>query len=161
MMVVVVIFSFIMAGVYGMTLLGDAYWQVNRVKIEIQQDLRKALDWMINDLRQAGDESIIDVPADDAWYPSITFKLPDSVVNGILVWETDTIRFARGGTDSSQIQRIKGTDTRILAQNVQSLQFRRLSAAPDTLEVAMTAQKNSTNGRPISYQLDFQIELRN
>ena len=66
-----------------------------------------------------------------------------------------------GGSNSNQLLRTQSGVTRILAQNVQTLQFRRLSSDPKTLEVSMVGQKNTLNGRTINYQLAFDIQLRN
>jgi len=160
-MVVVVLFVFIASGIYAIAAIGQNCWEVNNARIELQQELRKAQDWMINDLRQAGDSSITNVPADGNWYTNITFKTPAGVSAGSLQWNTDSIQFIRGGTGSKQLHRITGGTTKILAQNMQALQFRRESTSSHILEIAMQAQKPTEHGRTVNYVLSFAIQLRN
>ncbi|MBZ0165540.1 MAG: prepilin-type N-terminal cleavage/methylation domain-containing protein, partial [Candidatus Omnitrophica bacterium] len=79
-MVTVVIFSLIMTGFFAVSTVGENSFQVNRAQIELQQELRKSMETMMNDLRQAGNSSVIDVPANGNWYTSITFRKPVGIV---------------------------------------------------------------------------------
>ena len=136
-------------------------WEMSKTKTELQQELRKGMDWMIYELRQAGNLSIQNVPANGNWYSTITFQIPSGVTAGTLTWNASSIQFVKGGSGSNQLLRISGGNTKILGQYFQSLQFRRQSATPDILEVAMQAQKNTDRGRQVNYQLNFNVELRN
>jgi prepilin-type N-terminal cleavage/methylation domain-containing protein len=160
-LVTVVIFSVLMAAVNTILLVGDSSWQTNRVQVELQQDLRKAMDWMKDDLRQTGSSAIDDVPADGEWYTSITFQMVTGVTGGTLTWNSNTTQFVLGGTDSNQLQRIEDSTTKVIAQNIESLEFRRLAAAPDIIEVALEAEKDTVKGVTITSTLDFEIQLRN
>jgi len=160
-MVTTLIFSFIIAGLYAAGAVGQNNWDVNDVQIGLQQELRKAMEWMINDLRQAGNASIVDVPADGNWYTTITFKTPSGVTGGSIDWNANSIQFVLGGSSSNQLQRLEASQTKIIAQNIQTLQFRRLTTSPDILEVNMLAQNSTVKGTQVDYQLDFEIQLRN
>jgi len=160
MLITIMLFSFIMAGVYAVTAAGENSWQVNQVKIELQQEMRKAMDNMIHELRQAGDSSIVNVPADNTWYTTVTFRTPAGVSSGSINWNADTIQFVRGGANNEYLQRVSSS-TKTICQDMQSLQFRRQSTSPDILEVAMQAQKNTVKGAVVNYDLNFSIQLRN
>lgn len=160
-MVVVLIFSLLVTGLYSVATVGDNSWQVNRVQIQLQQELRKAMDAMVNDLRQAGPSSIVDVPTDGNWYNSITFRIPEGVAAGSIDWTDNTLQFLRAGTGTLQLQRIYGAQTKIVSNNITSLQFRRFSTSPSSLEVALQAQRNTLKGQPITYNLNFNVQLRN
>ena len=160
-MVAMAIFLMIAGGIYTTVATSENSWSVNKVKIELQQELRKAMEWMINDLRQAGNTSITNVPADGTWYTTITFKDASSVTSGTLQWAANTVQFVRGGTGSVQLQRISGGVTKVLAQRMSSLQFRRQSTTSNILEVSMAAQSTSFKGIPVNYQLNFSVQLRN
>ncbi|MGE0268157.1 MAG: type II secretion system protein J [Candidatus Omnitrophota bacterium] len=160
-LVVVLIFSVLVAGFYSIATVGDNSWQVNRVQVELQQELRKSMDAMVNDLRQAGSSSIIDVPANGNWYNSITFRIPEGVVAGSIDWTDSTLQFLRAGPGTVQLQRIYGVQTKIVSNNITSLQFRRLTTSPKKLEVMLQAQKNTLKGLPIIYNLNFNVQLRN
>src|SRR5690348_12219687 len=82
MLIAVSILSLLVGSLYVILNAGQASWETNRTKIELHQETRKAMDWMINDLRQAGNSSIVDVPANGTWYNQITFKTPSGVSSG-------------------------------------------------------------------------------
>jgi len=157
------IFFVVLSACYMILISGSASWQVNSTKIELQQGLRRAMDWMEKDLRQAGTAaaSISTVPADGVWYSTITFKTANGVSGGNIVWSTDTIRYGLGGTGSKQLQRIKGTETRIIANNMKTLQIRRLADSSDIVEVTMSAEKRATSGQTITMATDFKVKVRN
>lgn len=160
-MVTVVIFSLIMTGFFAVSTVGENSFQVNRAQIELQQELRKSMETMINDLRQAGNSSVIDVPANGNWYTSITFRKPVGIAAGSINWDSNTIQYLRAGPGTLQLQRIYGGTTRIVSQYITLLQFRRLASDSDRLEVVMQAQRNSTKGVPGTYNLSFNVQLRN
>ena len=87
-MVTAMIFALIAGGVYTAGIAGERSWQANKVQVELQQDLRKAMEWMIKDLRITKSSAILDVPADDIWYSSITFKLWFLAIFNILSMST-------------------------------------------------------------------------
>src|SRR3989338_6756456 len=70
--VTVVIFSLIAGGIYTTMLAGDSSWHINSIQVELQQELRKAMNGMMDDLLQSGKSAITDVPADGNWHTSIT-----------------------------------------------------------------------------------------
>ena len=125
-MTTVVIFSFILGICYALLISGSDSWETNSTRVELQQELRKAMDWITQDLRQAGSASIVDVPADGATYTSITFRKSAGVSGGNLVWDSSTTRYFLGGTGGTQMLRQVGAQTAsVIAQNIQSLQFNR------------------------------------
>ncbi len=155
------IFTIVMTGLYATVAVGESSWQVNQANVELQQQLRQGMGWMINDLRSSGNSSIVNVPANDTLYTTITFKVPTGVTAGSLVWAANTIQFVLGGSGGTDLQRIEGGVTTVIAQNIQTLQFRRSSSASDTLEVFMTAQRTTAKGNVMAAPLDFSIQLRN
>jgi len=160
MAVAVFLFMILIAGIYTTGVVSEAFWHTSKTRVSLQQEVRKGMEWMIHELREAGDTSITDVPADGAWYNSITFKVPAGVSAGTTVW-SDAIVFELGGTDGTDLHRTQTTVTKILARNIQNVQFRRLSTTPQILEIIVSAQKSTPRGETINYQLDFGVKLRN
>jgi len=173
-LVAVLIFAILSAAVSAVLLVGDASWQTNSVQVELQQELRKAMDWMKDELRQSGPVAISDGPTypDGEWYPSITFQKANGIsAEGRIVWgsgDSDaTTQFLLGGTDNNQLQKIERDDdgniasTKVLAQNIQAVQFRRQSGALDIIEVELDAQKDTVKGNTITESLDFDVQMRN
>ena len=153
----VLIFSMIF-GVCLMTLLsGTASWQVNSVKVELQQEIRKTVDWMSLELRQSG-PSQINNAADGTWYNSIIFKTSAGVSGGAISWSANSITYQLSG---GQFQRVSGGGSKVVAQDITALQFRRQAITPDIVEVNMTAQKKSIRKIPLSQSYSFKIQLRN
>ncbi len=160
-MMTVLIFSFVLASLYTVLAAGQSSWETNKTRIEMQQQVRNAMDWMINDLRQSGGSSIADVPANGTWYNQITFKTPSGVSGGSISWNASTIRFILGGTGGNQLQRIDASGTRVIAQNIQTIQFRRQSSSSNILEVNITAQEISVKGLTMQYPFNFKVQIRN
>lgn len=159
-LVTVLIFSIILTASTVLLLAGTDSWQVNEVQIELQQELRKSMDWIAKDLRQAGPASIVDVAAGGGSQPDINFAIASGTVGGAVNWSSN-IQYVRGGSDGNQLQRIQGGTARLIARNITGLQFLRQSASPDLVEVTLQAQRTSAKGRLITDTLNFQVQLRN
>ena len=163
MMVTAAIFSFILGICYTLFISGSNSWETNSVRVELQQELRKAMDWVSQDLRQAGSASITNVPADNATYTSITFRKSAGASGGNLVWDANTTRYFLGGADGNQIQKQVGAQTAsVIVQNIQSLQFSRQVSTPNIVDVSLQARKTTLREkRPIQASLTLKIFLRN
>ncbi|MFH1359535.1 MAG: hypothetical protein ABIJ41_00665 [Candidatus Omnitrophota bacterium] len=162
--VVVLVTSLIFAACTSLFLAGTNFWQTDTVKVTLTQELRKAESWIVQDLQQAGSsESILNssVPADGTTYTSITFRKAGGVNNGIITWAPQTIQYLLAGGGSSQLQRQSGLQNKIIAQYMQTLQFRRQATAPDILEVSLGVQKSTLQGSVMNSSLNFKIQLRN
>ena len=176
-MVSMAIFVLVAAAVNTVLIVGDASWQTNNVQVQLQQELRKAMEWMKDDLRQTGSAAIMNVPVNVApdiaaypdpttdpaynWYTAITFQKAAGTAGGVIAWNANATQFVLNATN---LQRIEGAQTRTIATNIQTLQFRRLNATPDILEVALLAQRRTYGGAKgitISSTLDFKVQLRN
>ncbi len=163
LLVTVVIFSIVSAGVYTTFLVGSRSWQTGRVTTELRQELRKAMDWMREDLRQSGGSSSISgsvVEGAGSPAASVTFQIASSVSGGNIVWSSD-IQYVIGGTNSDQLHRITGGVTRIIARDMQSLALSRAAAAPDIVDIVLVAQKNVPGGGTRSLSSTFSIMMRN
>ena len=167
-LVTVIIFAFILGICYALLISGSDSWEANSARVELQQELRKATDWITQDLRQAGSASITNVPADGATYTSITFRKAAGVSGGNLVWDTDTTRYFLGGTGSTQLQKQVGAQTAsVIAQDIQTLQFSRQAGTSNIVNVSLQAQKKTPRGKnltgktPITANVTLKIYLRN
>ncbi len=165
MLVTVIIFAFILGICYTLLISGSDSWETNSARVELQQELRKAMDWITQDLRQAGSASITNVPADGAAYTSITFRKAAGVSGGNLVWDTSTTRYFLTGT---QLQRQVGALTAsVIAQNIQSVQFSRQASTSNIVTVSLQAEKKTPRGKNLSGKaavqasMTLQIYLRN
>ena len=154
----VFIFSLLSSACYTIMASGSTNWQVNRVRIELQQELKKGQNWMINELRQSGSSVITNVPADGVSYTTITFRTSTGASGGSATWSSNTIQFLLSGT---QLQRVSSGVTKVLALNISSLQFRRDASTSNLVEVALQAQKKAPGSKTITASLSFKVQLRN
>ena len=103
-LVTVSIFAVLAGAINTVLLIGESSWQTNSVQLELQQELRKAMDWMKDDLRQTGPAAISDGPvsANDTDYASITFQKATGISGSSIEWgggDSDaTTQFLLGGT---------------------------------------------------------------
>jgi len=164
-MTTVVIFSFILGICYALLISGSDSWETNSARVELQQELRKAMDWITQDLRQAGSASIVNVPADGNAYTSITFRKSAGVSGGNLVWDSSTTRYFLGGTGGTQLLRQVGAQTAsVIAQNIQSLQFSRQTSTANVVNVSIQTQKTTLRRKMLTEKapsLTLKILLRN
>ncbi len=157
-LVTVVVYSVVMTAAYSVLTSGIMTWQVNNVKVELQQDLRKAMDWMMLDLRQAGAVSIDDVPVSNSWSTVITFSVANGVSGGGTTWTSDKIKYYLSG---ALLKRQYGASVRDIAQDISVLQVRRPVLAPNTVEVNLQAQRQTTQGHTVQLNQSFVVKLRN
>jgi prepilin-type N-terminal cleavage/methylation domain-containing protein len=158
MMVVLFIFTLVLGGLLSVFAVTERTYNTNKTKTELQQELRKSLGMMVYDLRQAGPAKITNVPADDIAYTTITFQTPADVNSGTVSWNP-AITYALNG--SQYVTRTISGVTKVIAQNINSLTFTRLSASSDVIRISMQAQKKIPKGTVLSENLVFNIQLRN
>lgn len=168
LMVVIFIFLIISAAVYGILTIGRQSWYIGSTQVELQQEVRRGMDRMIRELRQSGQNTIVDVPADDSSYSTITFQIPEDtdgdgdVIDdgGNIEWGSQ-ITYSLGGLNNQQLLRSSGGTSTVLANNVINLQFKRSSTTPNILEISLQAEKDTVRGRTIQLTLSSQVSLRN
>lgn len=147
---------------------GQQSSQTAQAHMDVSYELRRGVDAMSQELASSRDDQL-DVPADGNWYNSLTFRLPvdlngDGTVldtAGALEWSANPITYSLGGISGDQIVRTNGTQLRVLTNGVQALQFRRMSATPDQVEILVTVQRGFLNGFQNQGTLTTRIRLRN
>lgn len=160
MMIVAIVGSLIIGGLYAVLIIGKNNWEINRDRVELQQNLRTAFEWMRKDLRQAGVATITGVPADGSSNTSITFQTPSTVSSGSVVWAS-AITYARGGTGSAQLLRTVGGVSKIIAQNVSALQFSRTASDPEVILITLQVQKNTPQHGVMTIARTAEVKARN
>ena len=162
-LVTVLIYMLVAAAGYMVLSSGMLSWQVNNTRVELQQELRKAMDWMVLDLRQAGPSSVSSPSVSNTWATSITFRVAVGASGGVVVWSTEQYRYYLGGTNNRQLRRQDLTTGTVkeIAQDISVLQVRRPLTAQDTVEISLTAAKQTSLGGMISQTMDFAVQLRN
>ncbi|MFH1045695.1 MAG: prepilin-type N-terminal cleavage/methylation domain-containing protein [Candidatus Omnitrophota bacterium] len=159
--VALVIFVLISGVILSVLLTGKVSWYMGTTHIELTQDFRWAMDWLMDDLRQAGSGSITNVPPDGNWRTAINFFIPSGESGGYVTWDFTPIVYSLGGINNTQLLRTHGNEQRTLANSVVTFQVRRSASSPGMVEVQMQAQKRAVSYHLVSDAINFQLKLRN
>ena len=158
--VTIFIFLLILTGLYSSTLTGEKAWAKNKIKIELQQEVRKAAARIKLDLTQSGSGAISDVDVDGTAYDEITFQVASGTsVTGNVVWSSTSINYALAADGSNQLIRNEGGNLLVVARNISSIDFER--NVSDIVEVSILAEDPDAVDNPITFNLDFDVHLRN
>lgn len=166
LMVAVFIFSLIFAAIFMVLSSGEISWYIGDARVLLNQEIRKPLLTINKELRQSRASVISGVPADDNFYNTITFKLPEDtdgdgdVVDGLgnMEWSQD-ITYSLSA--NNQIIRTAASGSSVLASNISTLQFMRPAGNPDTVQINIAAQKKAVTGRNLQSGITTSIKMRN
>ncbi len=159
LMIVTGILSIIVVAIFAVLEMGRKSWYLGTDKIEVQQNARLAVDYMVKELRQA---KIILTGTE-----SIRFNLPAGASGGSTLWGTDEIEYLRDTGDlnsdgeTNQILRriIDSSDApKVIANNITSVQFTQPTV--EEVKITLTAQKQSFLDT-ITFTLTSRVTLRN
>ena len=156
-----VVFILIIGITVSVLIVGKASWYMGAVHIELQQDLRRATDWMMDEFRHTGSGYIAGVPPDGSWQNTITFNRVAGEASGYKTWDPAPVQYALGGINNMQLIRTYGNEQRILGNNILGFQVRRMAMSPGIIEVQMQAQKRAVSGHLIGDNIRFETKLRN
>ena len=141
-LVVVGILGLVMAGLAMILNSGYTAYNINSCLLDLQQNARLSMDWMVREIRE-GAPSTINISPDAT---RITFDTPN---------ETGIAYYLDSGNNRI-IRRFPANTTRIIANNIVSLNF---SLNGNLLGIQVTARRAD---RPdLSFFLREQVRLRN
>ncbi len=155
-MVVVFIFLFLAGGMAATSNVAQRFWSANRTRIELQQEIRRAVTGITGTLRETGQGGVITL-ADGM----MIFKKPE-FISGLKTWpagEDAEIRFILDA-GTHQLLKTEGGVTRVVASDILVFGCAPSMTEPDLIEIDITAQK-TVSGVPITRQTEFFISLRN
>jgi type II secretory pathway component PulJ len=145
---------------------GSSSWTTGDVSVELRQQIIKAFTVMEKELMGTAPAQISLGSGSSS--NSLNFKLPqrdsnNHVVlgsNGAVTWESsaNSITYTLAG---SQITRAVSGTTKILANNVTSLQFSRPATPLNLLQINIAVRKTTTAGRQMQDSGEIQIKMRN
>lgn len=157
-LVVVLLASVVFAGLFLVMSSGRTTWYSADTRIALQEELRKAMRQISDDLRSSG-ATQISIPADGAAYSSVSFNISEGAFGaGAVNWSTDAINYS---LSSGQIIRARGADNRVIANNITNLIFVRQVASSRVVRINVTASKSTVFGGVLNASLDSAVALRN
>ncbi|MFH1202625.1 MAG: prepilin-type N-terminal cleavage/methylation domain-containing protein [Candidatus Omnitrophota bacterium] len=173
MMITIAIFLIISSAIFLTLATGRTYWYTGNTKLSVQQEARRAMEYMVGELRQSRSSQISGVPSDGQYYNSIAFRVPqdrtdppdnDLATAGDLEW-SDPITYSLVQVEG--ISRIERTPSKITGKRqfignyVSGLTFRRDNFVPNVLEIEVIAQKQNAQNVTVSTKVQTNVKLRN
>jgi len=158
LMVSFLLFSMMILLVGDILQRGEAQTNLTDNKMVMQQALREALYRMSQEIRESA-PSRISVTNNGAL---LTFQIPASVNNsGVITWSSP-ITYQVGGNGRQLVRTDTGSgQSRILANDVQTVVFTVSGSPVATVNYTVTAQRTLTNGRILSLGSTGGARLRN
>lgn len=163
-MITILIFSVIIAGINTALIAGSRSYDLNRVNTEIKEDVSIALARMKEDLMKSSSSAIVDVPANGSTYSSISFRVPSSVgSDGIIVWPSETVEYLL--SSNQLLRRVEDggvvSEDRVIAENISTLEFERAASTSNIVEITLQATKESDLGNTFTLDKTLKVQLRN
>ncbi|MDD3375063.1 MAG: prepilin-type N-terminal cleavage/methylation domain-containing protein [Candidatus Omnitrophica bacterium] len=144
LMVVLLIFTIILSGVYGAFTIAGSLYQIDTASVNIQQQARQAMNWLVKDLRASSTGSI-SISYGGPGLDVVTFDTPFGTNIQYYVTAGQLIREYPVGT------------TRAIANNISTLDF---ILSVNTLKITLVCSATALK-RPLSIQLIEKVTLRN
>lgn len=114
-LVVTLIMSFIVAGIFGVLNIGNVTWSTDMGLLELQQQARLAMNGIVSEIRQASPNDI-SIPASSR----IEFRIPTDITTVPVTFSQEIVYYL----DNDRIIREHPAgDTKVLAQNISNLAF--------------------------------------
>jgi len=158
LMVVVLLTSVIMSGIFMVMSSGRKTWYETDTQVGVQQELRKSLRTMTRELSMSGPTQV-SVEDDGAIDTSISFNVSNGALGtGAVNWSSTPISYA---LFSGQLIRTEGAGTKVVANNVSSLTFLRSGSSPRMLRINTTVTKTTQAGRVVNVTHETGVYLRN
>lgn len=184
-MITLLVFSIISLALWAVLSTGKHAWHIGKTQIELQQETRKAMDWITKELRQSGSAHV----QISGLGTTITFQVPvDWDNDGDIVDADGNIEWGADGNENWAIQYLLNNNRwllrrtldaypngnqigmdKILADSIRSdtpppnaLMFTGIPAgAPTVIEIEISAQKSAIPRQLIQATLGSQVTLRN
>ncbi|MFH1777911.1 MAG: prepilin-type N-terminal cleavage/methylation domain-containing protein [Candidatus Omnitrophota bacterium] len=154
MMLVLLIFMTVFGSIMQLMQYGRISWYVADTEVEVQQQIRVAMEKMSRELSQTNTANISINSSQD----KIAFAMPVTYTNGSIIWGNQ-IQYFLGGTNNQQLLRTESGVTTILARNIINIIFAQPVFA--VVSISLTAQKAAPTGHIVTKSLSSQINIRN
>lgn len=137
-LVSVLIFGLLVAGIYGVLNVGSAIYREDINLVELQQQVRQAMDWMAKEIRESKPSEITITNGN-----TISFKVPPAIYTdpwvGPIIYYRDVDDTNSDGITDQVIREYPQGTRRILANNITVLSF---SLSTDIVEIQVAAKKD-------------------
>ena len=185
MMVVVAIFSIVTAAIFMTMASGRQSWQTNEASVQVQEEVRKGLRMLGQELRESGREQATSHVLINGTNDALVFQIPidanaataafDLDANGDIVWGAEAVaghairydlqagQLVRQQVDALALDAAPVGAAKIVANHMTVVSFTQAPAAGNItgVDVSLTAQKISLAQHALSASEQLHITLRN
>ena len=151
-LVVVMIFSLMVAGIFGVLNLGNVTFPVDLGKMEVHQQARLLMHWLTRDLRQATNLQIIPLTVNSD--KKILFRNSKGLE---IIYYLDLEDSNNDGLTNQIVREYPAGTVRVIANNISRFKFRRTG---NLLRIEISVDKTVRN-KSLSFELTEQVYLRN
>ncbi len=155
----------LIGSVMGLLSLGRSVWQDTEANIATLQDARKALNQIAYDVSRSSWRDPADGGPPDPIEilnegTEIRFQIPQNIVGNNITWGD---RIVYRVNENGQLTRLNITtgETRIIANDINSIVFGTLPSNANVITVSITARKTSLSTRQAQNVLQTNITVRN
>lgn len=132
-------------------------WYSADARVCLQQELRKAMLQIENDLSESSETQISCSPGTNC--TSLSFNVSKGVLaSGSINWSANPVNYT---LTSGQVIRAEGPDSRVVANNISGMVFSRQAGLSRIVQINLSAQKNDQFDRVVSENLSSSIMMRN
>lgn len=144
-LITVLLSTVVFAGVYSTYIVGNRAWGHYNDAIAVRREVRRAMFWMVKELRAAENVRVVQGPAGSAVY---FYNASEGAVS--YLWD-------REGENANRIIRRNRAGQRILAQDISALSFKTLDGA---VVINVMASKKTSKGQESHAVMKEKVALR-
>ncbi len=123
---------------------------LTHINMMLAKENRKAVSWLMNDLRRAGASTMVNLPANGKTYHAVNFKMDnEQVVTRYFLSKEKLIRTYAGNSE-------------VIADHVLKMELQRQAATSDIVDVALSiGEAKNFFHRGFQINSNFKIKVRN
>ena len=140
-------FTLLIIAIYAVLTMGDSTMKTGLTSIEVSQNARVGTGYMVKELYGA---QVATVSISDG--NSVTFQVPGN---------SNTIQYSLGGLGGKQLIRTEAGATKVLCNNVKTVQFSPSPFSGRTVSISLEIEKTSLSQRTLTKTLNVSAKVRN
>jgi type II secretory pathway pseudopilin PulG len=164
-LVEVLIVTIILVAVFFILLLvlnsGYISNSINLTKIQAQEEARRVMDWIVNDIRQT---TAAEIKSNSPTSSYLKFRVYDNYTSGNPVWSSGNITYTYNDGINRLTRLDENTGVTVYFDNITQAPFgvdaSWISGSDNNLTVTIDTQRNA-RGSLINYNLTTEVRIRN
>ncbi len=149
---------------------GDLTNKIGSARLEVQQEVRRAMDWMVRDLRQTnrvklevldqlGTRKQFNLLANGETFSEPLFNICTDYIDLSVQWSANQIGYAFDNINKTITRTDYGTTQVWQFNNIDSLTFKKISL--NLLRITVSGKKTARGSIEPTFALEEEVKLRN